>query len=303
MIAAVFVMLCREDGFLFFPLALLSSPKVRFKDKRWMISGLLSVAAFLTYVLLIQPAFGNSEATQTLMKQNFQNMGTTPLEIVAYPFLHPIHFVSTIVSTRKLEYLLALFAPVAFLPLLAPRYLIPSLWPLVLNFLRTTPSATSVVDSHYSALAAPVIIAATVTGLSKLRRQRLPGFMLVGASLLSLFLWGAVPGSRNFFPEDYRWGGRVEVIREMIQPIRDVPDASCTLPVDVVAHLAQRPQPAYLPYAIDRSEFVLFDFDPPTSSSGYRPMLNRMYASLMEQREMELVSRRGNFILLKRLPD
>jgi uncharacterized membrane protein len=94
-------------------------------------------------------------------------------------------------------YYLEVFGPLAFLPFLSPYTLAAVALPLVFNGL-------SIIDYqhqlmyHYGTLVVPGLIAAAVWGMehASVRLRRGLAVALVVSSLLGLWLWGPVPGSR-----------------------------------------------------------------------------------------------------------
>ncbi len=101
-------------------------------------------------------------------------------------------------SLAKLKYLLQLLAPVLFLPLLTARTLI--IVPVVLFNLISTFYYQSNLHYHYTSLIIPVMTMMALLATERFARPRirrsLPILLLLVA-MLSAFLWGPVPGSRD----------------------------------------------------------------------------------------------------------
>lgn len=99
----------------------------------------------------------------------YSHLGTSGPEIVKYILLHPVEVAQIAFTPAKLGYLLALLLPLALLPVLAPKPLVLSLPFVALNLLSLRGSQISL-ESHYSLLAIPGLIAATIYGAASLRR-------------------------------------------------------------------------------------------------------------------------------------
>jgi uncharacterized membrane protein len=91
-------------------------------------------------------------------------------------------------GAQRLLYLAQMLVPLAFLPLLAPRALIPALPIVAINLLSNTPNIHASTHYHYQALVIPFALVAAVAALDALRRRRPRALAagLVAALALSL---------------------------------------------------------------------------------------------------------------------
>ena len=108
-----------------------------------------------------------------------------------------LHAATTALTNDGLWYLLLVFLPLAGLPLLAPRWLLPAAGPLLLNLASAHPEQHQI-RFHYLATAAPFLALAAVAGLGVVaaRRRALVAPMLVLLVLLA-------------FATDWRYGPAV----------------------------------------------------------------------------------------------
>jgi len=98
-------------------------------------------------------------------------LGGNPSEILLAPFQYPLDVVEVLFTgaERKLSYVVYVFAPVAFLPLLAPTRLLLGLPFLAQNLLSAAPHQTSL-QTHHAAELIPFVFYAAVGGAANLLR-------------------------------------------------------------------------------------------------------------------------------------
>lgn len=75
-------------------------------------------------------------------------------------------------GAQRLAYLAQMLVPLALLPLLAPRALLPALPVVAINLLSNTPNIHASTHYHYQALVIPFALVATIEGLARLERWR-----------------------------------------------------------------------------------------------------------------------------------
>jgi uncharacterized membrane protein len=153
---------------------------------------------------------------------------TKPWRVVSYAFG----------SGRPLYYL-QVFAPVGFLPWLSPSTLAAVILPLVANGLSTFWYQHSL-HYHYGTLVAPSLMVAAIFGIARgspRLRWRMVGFMVV-AAMVSMWLWGPAPGSRDPGP----WAQRSVASSQAAQAAMSLipPDAVVSVDFSLVTHLDHR---------------------------------------------------------------
>lgn len=94
--------------------------------------------------------------------------GSGPGEIVGYLVVHPWRIVIDVMTAQNAEFVWLILAPVVFLPLIAPKYLIPML-PLQLLYLLSSRPAAHTIEGQYSVSAIAFVFLATAMALGHLR--------------------------------------------------------------------------------------------------------------------------------------
>jgi uncharacterized membrane protein len=234
-------------------------------------------------------------------------------------FLHtlvtrPWRVLSAAFGPGRPLYYLQVFAPLGFLPWLSPSTLAAVILPLVANGLSTFAYQQSL-EHHYGTLVVPGLLVAAMFGIANAHSHRLRwgivGVMLAGA-LVSLWLWGPVPGSRNPGPWVQRPTEYIQAAHEAMELIPE--DAVISADYRFVTHLDHRteiyefPCPwravnwadksagsKSLPERVARVEYALVSSEMNVESTEVRE-------ELMASDEFEVVYDKGGVILLKRLP-
>jgi uncharacterized membrane protein len=171
----------------------------------------------------------------------YDDVGGSPTGILKMLVTDPLTILRALVDREGLTYLLALLAPLAFLPLAAPLALLPALPDLALSLLSSTDTQTSI-HFHYVAPLVPALFAAAIFAAARLERDLVKP--LVAVVLTSNFvlgaipLWGAVPGG-----EDHQASAGLisEHDRTAARALQLIPeDAVVTASNSLGAHLSAR---------------------------------------------------------------
>jgi uncharacterized membrane protein len=175
---------------------------------------------------------------------------------------------------RKLVYLAALLAPLGFLPLLAPRILLPAVPAIAIALLSNDATHTSIQSQYSAAMVAPlfaalIVVAAWLPGRfgEWMAPARVLGALLV-FSLTVSFAIGPSPLSMNFWSE--RWGKHWHFSRYLPDRQAAMNAAAALIPDDpgvmVVsqndvngAKLAHRYFYFAFPNGLERADYVFLD--------------------------------------------
>ena len=142
----------------------------RSNRNRYMLAGLFLViigAAYFYFTTQYLIPYFSGGSRGALDTGAFAWMGQSLGQILSYIMTHPTAIIAEIISTPgKLFYLFVIFGLLAFIPLLAPSYLIPTLPLLAIAMLSRLPNYYDY-NSHYTAgLIIPVLFA-FIHGLPK----------------------------------------------------------------------------------------------------------------------------------------
>lgn len=210
---AVLAASCKEEMALLVSLLGLYAWLVR-KERRW---GLWTMALSLAWALIAVFAIQGYFGAGNIHWDRYAHLGESPAEILRTLLTQPGTVRAHLRDADAWGYSEALFAPVAFLALLAPEVLLIAAPSIALNLLSAYPATRSVYELHYAAPIVPFIVMAAVMGLAHTRRHmersipQHPSFRrraavwlaLCTTVMLSCALWdqrqhGYLPGSANY---------------------------------------------------------------------------------------------------------
>jgi uncharacterized membrane protein len=209
-------------------------------------------------------------------------------------------------GAQRLLYLAQMLLPLALLPLLAPRALIPALPIVAINLLSNTPNIHASTHYHYQALVIPFALVASIQALAWLRRARprAQAAALAGALVLS------VACNLSFGAPRLGWGnpfftllgarpdwGRIALAEALIA--RVPPEASLAATNRIGPHAARREGLYVFPgddiiyptSYVERAEYLLVDsgelsspkdrafFDALRAGGRYAMLESRPYAA------------------------
>lgn len=120
----------------------------------WVVAGINIVVAY-------------HGGTHDEFSTRYSQLGSNWREVLLSPVLRPAALAATVGSRAALDYLIMVLSPFGFLPLLAPKELLLSLSPLIVNILSTSEAMRSG-TFHYEALLLPTLFFAFVVGVSRL---------------------------------------------------------------------------------------------------------------------------------------
>jgi uncharacterized membrane protein len=153
--------------------------------RRLFGAGMLVVGAgtFIVIMKVVYPFFRHGEETMYFAKY-YGHLGANLGEFVRTMVTRPLYFLSTLVTAAKRDYMIALFSPFLFLPVIRPQYLIPIAPALLVNIASNDPNLLGL-TYHYEAEIYPALFAMGLIAFGTIETARLRGFWLAG--LLVLF--------------------------------------------------------------------------------------------------------------------
>jgi uncharacterized membrane protein len=227
--------------------------------RRWALGAAVAVACVALLWLetsLLMPHF-RGEPYPHLIKR-WAYLGDSLPEVLVNIVVRPWRWLRVVLTLDKAVYMLALLAPLAFLPLAAPRAAAAALPGLAMNLLSNDPALFHH-RTQYQAFVLPFLLLAAVDGFVALREaawwpRRLPrGAPLVAAGIAALVLGARTVNDLGV--GKWRLGPEQRAIRALLT---QVPGA---VPVSVnerlVPHLATRAEIYVFPTAVERSRWVL----------------------------------------------
>jgi uncharacterized membrane protein len=205
---------------------------------------------------VLMPHF-RGEAYPHLVKR-WAYLGDSLPEVLLNIVVRPWRWIPVAVTLEKAQYVLALLAPLGFLPLAAPRALAAAAPGLAMNLL----SADPVLFHHrtpYQAFVLPFLLLAAVEGYARLRdaawwpRRTPVHAVLVAAALLAVVLGARTVNDLGVG----KWALGPEQRAAHALLARVPPDEPVSVNERLVPHLATRREVYIFPTAVARARWVL----------------------------------------------
>lgn len=231
----------------------------------------------------------------------YEEVGGSPTGILKTLVTDPLAIARAAFDLDGLLYVLALLAPLSFLPLAAPLALLPSLPDLALNLLSSTDTQTSI-HFHYVAPIVPGLFAAAIFAAARLERSIVrPLVAVVLASnfvLGAIPLWGAIPGGEDLQASA---GLISDHDRTAARALRVIPEeAVVSASNSLGAHLSARRRILSFPVREDAA-WIAVDERSPGYLDGYAPEpYARAIARLRTDAEWRLVFEEDGVLVFKR---
>jgi uncharacterized membrane protein len=222
---------------------------------------------------VIMPAFAIDGGNPHISR--YARLGDSPGEIVTTVVTRPWELVEIVATPGRAAYLVALLLPLLLLPLAAPLILVAAVPQAVINLFASSGPVQSV-QYHYAVLLVPLLVAAALLGLAKLRarpalpprigrllaRSGLVAALLVGAVVLAgarqgpLPIWGWLPGGWSGSP--LHAFSSDDQARALQRAVEVIPDDARVSAVNVAgAHLSERRRILLFPNRIGNAQYVV----------------------------------------------
>lgn len=236
------VLLCREDLAL---LCILAAAvfALRHPSRRRIaaIAAGISLAWALLFFVVLHPRYAPAQGSLEL---HFGRFGGSVGEVLVNVITHPQDLFAHLATPARLAYLPKVLAPLLFLPLMRPSWLVPALPIFAINLLSAWPTTTQL-DVHYLTPALPFLVAGALEGAGRVathaRVARRAGLVIAApaaAVLVAHALAGGTLLSRDHPAHAFVPDARSAAARAIVDAIPA--DASVQAPYAFLAHLAER---------------------------------------------------------------
>ncbi len=159
------VLACREDlaiTVVFLGVLLI----IEHRRRAGVITILVGTAWLLLVTMVVMPHFTGGAFIQS---QFLSQYGATTSRALLGILTHPSQVFHDLTTSVNGQFLLAVFAPVLFLPLAAPKWLVPAI-PLQFLYLISLRPAAHTIDAQYTVQLIAFVFIATAMGLGRLPR-------------------------------------------------------------------------------------------------------------------------------------
>lgn len=249
-----------------------------FWKKQKIFGSLLTLFSFGMFYYLFWHAIPAARGAEHFALAYYSDFGTSPTIILKNIVFSPIKTLAIVFGKAQVIYLLELFAPLFFLPLLAVPLLIFVAPEMGIDLLSQNAQLHSI-HYHYAAIFAPFLFITAMYGLRivQSRWKRLEQFamyIILIPAILCAYVYGPLPGAlsmnHDMFTNELSYAPLIDSFLLSIPKRYSVAATN-----NVGSHLAHRQKIFTIPTGLKEADIVVF-------------LLNDQYAqpSLVAQKEM-----------------
>lgn len=221
-VAILFALCCRADlGLAIAGLGVLLL--IERRRRVGVIAMLLGLGWFITVMYALQRGLGDGSYE---FLAPYADFGDTPMSVLGGIVSHPVRFSKAVGTLANFQILVTLLAPVLFLPLTAPRYLMPAV-PLYVLYMGADVPFGRIREAAQTVPMTVFVFVATVfalkrTGRILVKRVRVERRIIL-ALLLTALVFFVRDSSTSPYQEPWDWGMRDAVDQERVEAVDTVP--------------------------------------------------------------------------------
>jgi uncharacterized membrane protein len=290
--AVVVALACKETTAL--AVAGLGLVAILDRRRRWLGAALIAVGvgAFAAEVKLGLPFFAGHETPYT---GRYSHLGNGMGEVLQAPLRHPLRVLSLLVfPARKIEGILRLLVPFAFLSAAAPATLVGALPNYLANAMAAYPPMHGV-GFHYHAELMAFAAAAAVLGAARARARWSSRHLALALGLFSMLQIGK--------PEVALWWAtpRTERHRQIDRLLESIPaEAAVSSDTRTATHLAHRRGLFHFPDRLGESDYVAVDSRVVDHAWHASPEQTRAAIASLPARGFEKLAEADGFFVFRR---
>lgn len=234
---------------------------ITFVQKRKVLGGIFFAMSIFIFYYLVWIAIPSVRGSQHFALSYYSDFGQSPGEIIKNIIFEPQKTIGIILQRDRLIYLLEIFSPLGFIPLLSPFFLF-SITDLLINLISSNASLHQIYYQYTSAIT-PFIFISGIFGIASLKRHfpKIPnycyGIFLTAAIIYSSYLIGSMPWSKSANIEMFT---KPVVNRKIVDNfIFDIPKKfSIAATNNLGSHLSHRQKIFTIPIGIDKADIIMF---------------------------------------------
>jgi len=218
--AILFALCCRADlGIAIAGLGVLLL--IEGKRRVGLIATGLGLGWFIAIVYTLQRGDGSYE-----FLSSYSEFGDTPMSVLGGIISHPVRFLTTVGTLANFQIVVTLLAPVLFLPLTAPRYLMPAV-PLYVLYMGADVPFGKLREAAQTVPLTVFVFVATVFALKRTGRILVKQVRVERRIILALLLTALVffvrDSSTSPYQEPWQWGEQDQIDVARIRAVDSIP--------------------------------------------------------------------------------
>lgn len=273
-----------------------------FIKKKKILGLIVSAVSIAVFYYLIWIAIPTVRGSEHFALSYYSDFGQSPGGIIKNVLLEPEKTIGIILQKNRIFYLLKIFSPLGFIPLLSPLLLF-SLPDLVLNLLSSNASLHQIYYQYTSAIT-PFVFISAVFGIRNLKKliPKIPNYFYAFFLTLTVFytsyLIGPMPWSKNPNIDMFILPVRNRKIIDNF--ISDIPQKyTIAATNNLGSHLSHRQKIFTVPVGIDKADIIMFLLN----DKYARPSLafqKKMAAKMKRDKKYIEVFKENDFIVFEK---
>ena len=233
-----------------------------FFDKKRVFGAAILLGSFATFYYLIWYAIPHLRGSNHFALSYYSDFGTTPELVIKNVLFSPLKTLNTAFKIDQINYLLQLFAPLGFLSLFSPLFLLFAAPDLFLNLLSSNTQLHQIYF-QYTATITPFLFTSAIFGIAFLRKlfPKIPVFVfciyLCITTTLTAYAYGPLPGalhpSLDMFTKPQP---KKDVIKNVLRKIPKNLKVAATN--NLGSHLSNRKHIFTIPVGVDKADVLAF---------------------------------------------
>lgn len=275
--------------------------------KQQIIESLFGIALiffglFLFYYL-VWYAIPHTRGSEHFALSFYSDFGTSPTIIVKNILTNPLKILQTLITTDRSGYLIQLFLPLGFLPVLSPHLLIFIVPELLINLLSNNVQFRQIYF-QYTATITPFLFIASIYSLRTLFKifPRLPQpaliIYLAAFTLYAAYMFGPLPGTKHpnldMVVKPLPYKNTVDAYLSHISKRKSIAATN-----NLGSHLSHRQRIYTIPVGIEKADVVAFLLNDPFAQPSLQQQ-KQMVANLKNNSSYKLVFKEQDFFVFER---
>ena len=234
----------------------------------------------------------------------YSDFGNSPSDILKNAVFTPQKTLGLLIQKERLDYLLQIFSPVGFLPILSLSTLFFAFPDLMINLLSNN-SQLHQIYFQYTSIITPFLFIATIFAVRNIKRviPSIPNWMFIAYlalfAIYSAHALGPLPGAKNpnldmiVKPRQNK-----EVINSVLSRIEEKDTVAATN--NLGSHLSRRQEIFTIPIGMDKAEVLAFLLNDPFAQPS--PLAQKkMVEDYKKNKAYKIIYEKDDFIVFQKL--
>lgn len=230
-------------------------------EKRKLLGSLIFLLSSATFFYLVFYEMPKLAGGKHFALSYYSDFGESPSAILKNVILNPLKTLSVLILPDRLEYILKVLLPLAFLPIFSV-YFVFTIPQFLINLLSSN-IQTHEIFFQYTSTITPFLFISTIYAANKMNKyfRKLNTtffiFLVLIFSLSSAYAYGPLPGS--FSPNISMFTDKVQNNGAITKFLKEIPKPySISATNNLGAHLSHREKIYTVPVGLSNADFVLF---------------------------------------------